>query len=83
RPATIAELAERARIDNTSMPLKYWLRTAESSRKHGSAYIDAGDFENAFIEFARAATIVLEKLPAHVDYQALLSPEQRSNLRKV
>lgn len=42
--------------------------------------MDAGDLEAAFVEFAKAATIILEKLPTHKEYYTLLSPTQRHNL---
>ncbi|KAL4248590.1 peptidase M67C family protein [Abortiporus biennis] len=82
RPATIAELASQAQrhLWDPSKPLKHWLRTAERARKAAQTYQEAGDYESAFVEFAKAATLVLEKLPTHSEYKALLTPEQRSNL---
>ncbi|KAI0703012.1 hypothetical protein BC835DRAFT_1319457 [Cytidiella melzeri] len=82
RPRSIAELAAEANegLWDPSKPLKHWLRTAEKARKVGNAYVQAEDYELAFIEYARAATLVLEKLPRHREYQALLSSTQRSNL---
>ncbi|KAJ3551771.1 hypothetical protein NM688_g4515 [Phlebia brevispora] len=82
RPATIAELAALAQKEvwDPSLPLKHWLRTAERARKAGQAYVEAQNYEAAFIEFAKAATIVLERLPTHHDYHALLNTEQRHNL---
>ena len=64
-------------------PLKHWLRTAEKARKAGQAYVEAQNYESAFVEFARAATIVLEKLPLHAEFQVLLNAEQRRNLSMV
>lgn len=85
RPATIAELAAQAQKDawDPSKPLKHWLRTAEKARKVGQAHVEAKNYEAAFIEFARAATIVLEKLPTHSEYQVLLNADQRHNLGMV
>lgn len=82
RPLSIAELAERALSDlwDPSRDLKYWLRTAQRYRNDGKTFADDGDYENAFIQFARAATIVLEKLPTHRDYHEILSVSQRHNL---
>lgn len=60
--------------------LKYYLRIAEKYRRDGSAFHEKGDYENAFVEFARAATLVLEKLPTHRDYHNLLNTAQRHNL---
>ena len=82
RPRTIAELATIANENlwDSSKPLKHWLRTAEKARKVGNAFVESREYELAFIQFARAATLVLEKLPSHKEYQSLLSSAQRSNL---
>lgn len=82
RPRTIAELAEAAKLgtDDDSLPLKQYLRNAENARKYGRRLYEEDDLENAFIQLARAATIVLEKLPAHKDYRALLNSTQRHNM---
>ncbi|KAF9462259.1 hypothetical protein BDZ94DRAFT_1261890 [Collybia nuda] len=82
RPATIAELAERA-LDglwDETKELKHYLRVAERYRKDGKEHVKQGDLESAFVEFARAATLVLEKLPTHRDYHTLLNAAQRHNL---
>lgn len=85
RPATIAELAAFAQREtwDPTLPLKHWLRTAEKARKAGQAHVETQNYEAAFVEFARAATIVLEKLPTHADYYKLLSADQRQNLGMV
>ncbi|KAM5532979.1 hypothetical protein V8D89_013321 [Ganoderma adspersum] len=82
RPATIAELAAQAQENlwDPSKGLKHWLRTAEKSRRTAEALLQAKDYEGAFVEFAKAATIVLEKLPTHREYQTLLNTDQRHNL---
>jgi STAM-binding protein len=82
RPATIAELADRARDDHwdPSRGVKYWLKTGEHLRRAGKAYAEAHDLENAFVEYAKAATLVLEKLPSHRDFNTALNEEQRHNL---
>lgn len=82
RPASIAELATKAQQNlwDPEKGLKHWLRTAEKSRRAGQDYLDAQDYESAFIEFARAATLVLERLPTHREYNTLLSADQRHNL---
>ena len=85
RPATITELAERA-LDNLyeeKKPLKHYLKLAERYRKDAKDYNSRGDLENAFIYFARAATLALDKLPTHREFYALLNPTQRSNLNLV
>ncbi|CDO77414.1 hypothetical protein BN946_scf184857.g21 [Trametes cinnabarina] len=82
RPATIGELAAAARVDlwDPSKGLKHWLRTAEKARRVGDSLVQARDYEGAFMEYAKAATIVLEKLPTHREYHILLNADQRSNL---
>lgn len=86
RPATIEELANQAKADlddPRTQGLKNWLRVAEKARKSGQIYKDRGDIESAFVEFARAATIVLDHLPQHPEYTTLLNGEQRRNLGNV
>ncbi|RPD76125.1 hypothetical protein L226DRAFT_448606, partial [Lentinus tigrinus ALCF2SS1-7] len=85
RPATIAELAAQAQENlwDPSKGLKHWLRTAEKSRRNAETLVANSDFEGAFVEYAKAATIVLEKLPTHREYQTLLNPDQRHNLGMV
>jgi STAM-binding protein len=82
RPHSIVELAERARLSlgDDPRPFKSWLRIAENARREAKGLQDQGDLESAFVEFARAATIVLEKIPAHPDYRVLLTPTQRHNM---
>ena len=82
RPATIAELADKSREDlwDPNKHLKHWLRTAELARKAGKQYAENGDYERSFIQLARAATIILEKMPTHKDYRTLLTESQRNNL---
>ncbi|KAJ2932850.1 hypothetical protein H1R20_g4245, partial [Candolleomyces eurysporus] len=82
RPATIPELAERALIDlsDDKAKLKDYLRIAEKYRKEGKELIKQGDLEAAFVLLAKAATLVLEKLPKHRDYYSLLNDEQQNNL---
>lgn len=82
RPATIAELAEKAREEvwDPSKGVKFWLKTGEAHRKAGKAYGEANDLERSFVEYAKAATIVLERLPGHREYYETLNVEQRHNL---
>lgn len=85
RPSSIAELADKA-LDNAydeGKDLKYYLRIAERYRKEGKEVAKQGDLETAFVLLAKAATLVLEKLPNHRDYQTLLNPSQRNNLTLV
>jgi len=89
RPATIAELAERASLNlwddsaSSTKDFKAYLRLAERYRKEGKDAAKKGDYEHAFVMLAKAATLVLEKLPGHRDYQTVLTASQRSNLSLV
>jgi STAM-binding protein len=81
RPATISELADRANIPwDESKGFKYHLKLAEKYRRDGKEYAKSGDMENAFVELAKAATLVLEKLPEYSHYNAKLNGNQRHNL---
>ena len=82
RPHNIRELAERAKhfLGEDPKTFKSWLRIAENARGNAKNFQEKGDFESAFVEFAKAATIVLEKIPAHPDYRVLLSTTQRHNM---
>ena len=82
RPHSIVELAERAKLSlgDDPRPFKSWLRIAENARREAKGLQEQGDLESAFVEFAKAATIVLEKIPAHPDYRVLLSQTQRHNM---
>ncbi|KAF5350539.1 hypothetical protein D9756_008517 [Leucocoprinus leucothites] len=82
RPASIGELADRAiKFEwDASRDFKHCLRTAEGCRNQARAYQNAGDLEMAFVYFARAATIALEKLPAHPQFKTALTEAQRDNL---
>ncbi|KAG9043299.1 hypothetical protein FS837_009762 [Tulasnella sp. UAMH 9824] len=73
RPKTIQELAQLATTQtyDPSRDLKDQLRAAEHLRKQGKESERAGDLENAFVGFARAATIILDKIPKHSQYHKL------------
>jgi len=79
-PATIAELASKSREDlwDPSKDLKHRLRTVELARKSGKQYADDRDYERSFIQFSRAASIILEKMPTHKDYYTRLTTSQRN-----
>lgn len=82
RPPTISELAERGKQNlwDPAKPLKHWLRTAEAHKRAAQAFEDNRDLENAFLEYAKAATIVVDKIPSHSEYHTVLNPLQRKNL---
>ncbi|KAJ7908150.1 hypothetical protein B0H13DRAFT_670985 [Mycena leptocephala] len=82
---------------NSNVDLKNLLRRAEGHRRTGGVYMarttggssggaatstDIGlDLERAFIEYARAATLIVETVPAHREYGTGLNAEQRANLK--
>ena len=82
RPATIAELADRALKNpwDPSKDLWFWVKAAHNHRLVGKSHAETGDFESAFVEYAQAATIILDKLPSHPEYWSNLNSEQRNNL---
>ena len=82
RPHSITELAERVKqsLGDESRPFKAWLRVAENARLDAKRLYKQGDFESAFVEYGKAATVVLEKIPSHPDYRILLSTTQRHNV---
>ncbi|KAJ3770207.1 hypothetical protein FB446DRAFT_745078 [Lentinula raphanica] len=82
RPALISELAVRAQQTNWNEngTFKDFLRLAEKYRREGKEAFDRDELEEAFVAFARSASIVLEKLPAHRDYHTSLTNAQRNNL---
>lgn len=81
----ISELAARAQQTswNENGDFKYFLRLAERYRKDAKESVTKGDLEDAFIAFARSASIVLERLPNHRDYNSTLNLAQRNNLSLV
>ncbi|KAF8909812.1 hypothetical protein CPB84DRAFT_1673208 [Gymnopilus junonius] len=85
RPSSIAELAKEAMDDlwDENKDFKHYLRVAERYRREGKECAKRGDLEGAFVQLARAATLVLEKLPLHKDYYGILSENQRHNLSLV
>lgn len=88
RPHSIEELAKRAQQSlgggtGSIIPFKSWLRIAEKARQDAESFQGLGDFESAFVEYAKAATIVHEKIPGHPDYMVLLTTTQRHNMSLV
>jgi predicted LPLAT superfamily acyltransferase len=94
---SLAELATAATefVPPPGRSLRHYLRLAEQQRNAGSAYMasarNAGpevvwlEREHAFIEFARAAKLILETIPAHVQYQGdgVLTRRQKDDLAAV
>ena len=84
RPHSLAELADivKQSVGDDPRPLKVcqWLRIAENVRRDAKTFKEQGNLELAFVEYAKAATIVLEKIPFHPDYRVVLSMIQRHNM---
>jgi hypothetical protein len=82
RPHSIGELVERVKqtLGEDPRSFKAWLRIAENARRDAKSFQEQGDLESSFVEYAKAATIVLEKIPAHPDYRVLLSTRQCRNV---
>ncbi|KAG8906984.1 hypothetical protein FRB99_005626 [Tulasnella sp. 403] len=80
-PRTIQELASVATIDtyDPSRSLKDQLRAAEHLRQQSKAFARQDDIEHAFVTAARAATLILDRIPYHSQYHTLTST-QRENL---
>ena len=85
RPSSINELVERAftNLWDPTKDFKHWLRVAERSRNTGREYADMGDLENAFVEYAKAATLILDKMPSHGEYSKRLNSAQKESLSLV
>ncbi|THH09006.1 hypothetical protein EW145_g2317 [Phellinidium pouzarii] len=80
-PASIQQLAQLAEVPwDPSNDFKYWLKVAEKARHRGQDYDLRNDLENAFVEYAKAATLILDKIPTHRDYQTRLDSTQRETL---
>lgn len=82
RPHSIGELAGRVKrfLGEDSRPFNAWLRLAETARVNAKDFQEQGDFESAFVEFAKAASIVLEKIPEKRDYRVVFNQTQRHTL---
>jgi hypothetical protein len=82
RPATLAELTERAlnNVWDPNLGIKHHLKTAQRHRTIGNDLIKSGDLEGAFVELAMAGTLVTEKVPSHRDYHTMLNRDLRKNL---
>ncbi|KAJ7909268.1 hypothetical protein B0H13DRAFT_640697 [Mycena leptocephala] len=92
----LATAAAETSSSNSNGDLKNLLRRADGHRRTGGVYMarttggssgtatstDIGlDLERAFIEYARAATLIVETVPAHREYNTGLNAEQRANLK--
>ncbi|KAF8980190.1 hypothetical protein BDQ17DRAFT_1263985 [Cyathus striatus] len=81
-PSSIADLLAHT-VDglwDDTKELKHFLCLAETYCHKGKEYYDKGNLENAFVYFAKAATLVLDKISTHRDYDVKLKPVHKNNL---
>lgn len=83
-PRTIAELGRLAQDFEYDgrRTLKDLLQEASALKKRGEQLDRDGQLEDAFLNLARAANMVVDKLPRHPSYRDL-TPQQASNLKLV
>jgi STAM-binding protein len=81
RPLSIDELTDLLALESLNVggpsDLKHHLRMIEKHCMDGNDCYTSNDLEGAFIAYARAATLLLERVPSHRDYTDRLTPEQR------
>ena len=84
RPLTIEELDARARDDlwDGKEALGHYLTIAGRFRNDGNNLQARGDHESAYVQFAKAAALVVDKIPLHRGYMNL-SAEKKRNLATV
>lgn len=80
---TVFEDRARTQIGRHDQPIKHWLRFAEAARFAGHHAMESGFLGEAFVEYAKAAIVVVEVLPQHRDFDVLLSAGQQANLETV
>ncbi|KAF8423859.1 hypothetical protein EV426DRAFT_601444 [Tirmania nivea] len=79
-PLAIQEIAAKA-IDfeyNPMIPLRYWLRTADTMLKEANIYEREGNEQQTYMLLLRHAELLLKYLPDHPDASL---PENKKNLR--
>ncbi|GHJ85342.1 hypothetical protein NliqN6_1744 [Naganishia liquefaciens] len=84
-PAAIEELAREAERGihwNTRYPLKVWLNSVNALRDRALEYEKAGKNDVAYVLMARAATIIIQRLPTHPDFEGAYSKQDRIKLTK-
>ncbi|KAI9807989.1 MAG: hypothetical protein M1825_005296 [Sarcosagium campestre] len=69
RPMSVQEITEKAEdFDyNPSIPLRYWLRTADTLRQEAEIYEREGNTQQAYLLLFRHAKLVLDHLVSHPD----------------
>ncbi|KAK8197075.1 hypothetical protein IWZ00DRAFT_176331 [Phyllosticta capitalensis] len=66
-PLSVEEIVQRAgNFDyNALVPLRYWLRSADTIQKEASIYEQEGNDQQAYLLLFRHATLILDKLSRH------------------
>jgi STAM-binding protein len=85
RPRSIAELAELgnpAGLYDPRKSIREHFHLINNMRDEGYEYKTSGDVENAFITLAKAASLILDKIPNHAEYSQL-NPKQKGSLADV
>ncbi|KAE8268114.1 hypothetical protein A4X09_0g4235 [Tilletia walkeri] len=88
RPATIKELADAATthadtIFNTAIPIHRLLAGAHGLRTQADSYLQAADYEHAFICLAKAARLLVDLIPnKHPAWKSDLSLQQRNKVKQ-
>ncbi|KAI0179644.1 hypothetical protein GGR52DRAFT_527848 [Hypoxylon sp. FL1284] len=79
RPQSTKEIAERARKFqwNPLIPLKAWLRTANTLSQEGQSYLHDGNWGQAYLLYMRYLTLVMDYLPSHPEAK---TPEGKKTL---
>ncbi|KAI9811824.1 MAG: hypothetical protein M1832_000677 [Thelocarpon impressellum] len=79
KPMSVQEITQKAEDFqyNPQVPLRYWLRTAETLLKEAEIYEREGNDEQAYLLLFRHARLVLDHLCKHRDGQ---KPENRTAL---
>jgi USP8 dimerisation domain len=78
----IEELVSKPTAYDPERSFKDQLRTIDKLRDKCFEHRQKGDLENAYIFMARAAGVVLDKLPFHSQYD-ILSAKQKTDLAAV
>ncbi|KAI2466959.1 hypothetical protein F4781DRAFT_333161 [Annulohypoxylon bovei var. microspora] len=82
RPLTTKEISDKAEKFqfNPNIPLKAWLRTANTLNQEGKIYLQDGNFSQAYLLYMRYLTLLITFLPEHPEAKG---PEGRRTLNEI
>lgn len=85
KPANIADLAALAREVkwDPKTPFREILQKAQMHDDLGKAAAAEGDIELAFVQYAKAATLIFDEVPTRPDYLIGTNEQQKKALRDV